>query len=101
MVCGIFAFIGTSASAEWGWYECTVSKAGVGGPRYEVNLSGSGIKGTSGTVSGWFEFHPEVQSQANVMIANILTAISMDYKVEVLLDPEITQSLYAVYLLPN
>jgi hypothetical protein len=105
MVCSLVFTFGTSAFAEdWGWYECTITKTGTGGSRFEVQLNGTKLSGasTASTIDAWFEFHPNVSSDiSKVLIATILTAMSTGSKVEVLVIPGTTKSLYALYLLTN
>ena len=105
MVCSLVVTFGTSAFAEdWGWYECTITKTGTGGSRFEVQLNGTKMSGasTAATINGWFEFHPNVTDDiSKVVIATILTTMSMGCKVEALVVPGTTKSLYALYLLPN
>ena len=103
MVFSLVILFGTNAFAEdWGWYECSITKTGTGGSRFEVKLNGTKIKGasTAATIDKWFEFHPNVSEDIRkVLIATILTAVSLDSKVEVLVIPDTTKSLYALYLL--
>jgi len=98
----VFLFA-TSAFAEWGWYTCTIEQSGYAGGRYLIRLSScTGTRGTAGTTpDSWKEFYASVSdSGENIMIANILTAISMGVQVDVLIDPDVRASLYALYLVP-
>jgi hypothetical protein len=100
VVC-VVTFLSVTDAFAWGWYKCTVARAGVGGVRFEVQLSGTGISGTSGSVNQWFEFHPDVTDEMRrFMVASILAAMNMEIQVEVLVIPGTTQSLYALYLSP-
>jgi hypothetical protein len=98
----IFLF-GTSAYADWGWYTCDIEQSGYAGGRYLIRLANcTGTRGTPGTTNDqWKEFYSAVSdSGQNIMIANILTAISLSVQVDVLIDPDIRASLYALYLVP-
>jgi hypothetical protein len=86
-----------SAADNWQWCECDVVKTGIGGGRYEFLLSGSFMNG-SGTVSGWYQIHPSSAQLQKEILAVALTAVSLGIKVEVLLIPDVTESIYAFYL---
>ena len=92
---------GTAASAadNWQWYECTVTKIGVGGGRYQFQLQGNNMYGgLPSSVNKWFEIHPNSALLQKEILAVVLTAVSLGKKVEVLLIPEVTKSIYAIYL---
>jgi hypothetical protein len=105
LVCSLVVAFGTSAFAEdWGWYECSIVKAGTAGARYRVLLNGTKTRGdsTAPTINQWFEFHSSVTGDnEKVMIATILSVLSMDSKVEALVIPGTRKSLYALYCLSN
>ena len=105
MVCSFIIVLGANAFAEdWGWYECTVVRAGTGGARFEVKLSGTKTSGasTATTINKWYEFHENITADiSRVVIATILTATSNGFKVEALVIPDRTKSLYALYLIPS
>ena len=101
VVCSLVVVFGTSAFAEdWGWYECSIVSAGIGGARFLVQLNGTKISGnsTAPTIDQWFVFHSTITfSNKKVMIASILTALGADSKVEALVIPGTRESLYALY----
>ena len=98
IVAAICLFSGAASAADnWQWCECDVVKVGVGGGRYEFLLSGNYKSGT-GSVNAWFEIHPSSTELKREILAVALTAASLGKKVEVLLIPEVTQSIYALYL---
>jgi hypothetical protein len=105
MVCSLVVTFGTSAFAEdYGWYECSIVKTGIGGSNYYVFLNGTKLSGASEapTINTAFTFHPIVTDvQENQMIAAILTALNAGLKVEALVHPTITNSLYALYVRAN
>ncbi len=89
----------TSAADNWQWYECTVIEFGVGGGRYEFMLSGNNTSGgTPSAINSWFEIHPSSENLKKEILAVVLTAVSLGKKVRVLLIPEVTKSIYALYL---
>jgi hypothetical protein len=95
-------FTGTAAYSEnWCWYECDVSKLGVGGTRYEFRLSGTKI-GTSSscvaTINNWYEIHANSLQLKEEILTIMLTAVSLGKKVEVLVIPDTKKSIYAIYL---
>jgi len=95
----VFALFGSTAAAtDWAWYECTITKIGIGGGRYEFQISGTGISGTTGEISGWYEIHPNALDLQKEILAVVLTAISLDKKVEICLQPGVTKSIYAIYM---
>ena len=100
LIFSLVVTFGTSAFAEdWGWYECTITKTGIGGSRFEVQLNGTKLSGasTAATIDQWFEFHPDVTDDiSKVLIATILTSMSMGSKIEALVLPGTTRS--EVYL---
>ncbi len=88
-----------SAADNWQWYECTVIEFGVGGGRYEFHLSGTNMYGGSpGGIDTWFEIHPSSAQLQKEIMAVVLTAVSLGKKVKVLVIPEVTKSIYAIYL---
>ena len=93
---------GSVASAEdWSWYECDVVKMGIGGGRYIFTLSGTkmypAMPGPA-SINSYYEIHPASIQYQKEILAIALTAVSLGQKVEVLLIPEITKSIYAFYL---
>ena len=86
-----------SAADNWQWCECTVVKAGIGGGKYEFFLSGNYTNGI-GSVNAWYQIHPASEMLRNEILAVALTAASLGKKVEVLLIPGVTESIYALYL---
>ena len=101
MVFAAVFLIGSVASAEnWSWYECDVVKMGMS-TRYEFQLSGtkmySSMPGPA-TINKWFEIHPASVSCKKEVLAVVLTAISLGKKVEILVDPDVTKSIYAIYM---
>jgi len=86
-----------SAADNWQWCECTVVKVGIGGGKYEFLLSGNYMNGI-GLVNAWFMIHPASEMLRNEILAVALTAASLGKKVEVLLVPGVTESIYALYL---
>ena len=105
MVCSLVFAFGTSAFAEnWGWYECSIVKAGIVGDSFKVQLKGTKIRGasTAPTISQLFEFHWRVMDGGEiVMIATILAAQSTNSKVEALVIPGNRKSLFALYCISN
>jgi len=106
MVCSLFVVFGTSAFAgEWGWYECTVTHAGVlGDGHYRIILNGTKMRGsaTVETIDRKFDFHPDLTKDTQkLMYATILTALSTGSKVEALVDPTERVSLYALIAISN
>jgi hypothetical protein len=94
--------VGSVASGEnWSWYECDAVKMGVGGGRYIFTLSGTkmfpNMPGPA-SVNTYYEVHPSSIQLQKEILAIALTAVSLGKKVEVLLIPEITKSIYALYL---
>jgi hypothetical protein len=95
---GLFSSI-ASAADNWQWYECSVLKVGVGGGRYEFQLSGTNMySGSPGSISAWYEIHPGSTQLEKEILAIVLASVSLGKKVQVLLIPELTQSIYAIYL---
>ena len=94
---GLFSSI-ASAADNWQWCVCDVLKVGVGGGRYEFLLSGN-YKSGGGSVNAWFEVHPSSAQFQKEILAIALTAVSLGKKVEVLLIPGVTASVYAIYLI--
>jgi hypothetical protein len=96
------AVFSTNALADdWSWYECSVTKMGVGGGRYEFKLSGTKLIDSMpgpNTINQWFEIHPDSIQLQKEVLAIILTAVSTGKKIEVLVLPTITKSIYAVYM---
>jgi hypothetical protein len=54
--------------------------------------------GPEQTVNTYYEVHPSSIQLQKEILAIALTAVSLGKKVEVLLIPEITKSIYALYL---
>ena len=89
----------SAASANWTWYECTVTHLGVGGNRYEFRLSGNTMYGGSPSViNSWYEIYPDCAITQKEVLVIVLTAISLGKTVEVLLEPGVVKSIYAIYL---
>lgn len=93
------------AADNWQWYECTVTKVGAGGGRYEFLFLGTNMypdtpaSGYNGPIGGtWYEIHPSSTQLQKEILAVVLTASSLGKKVEVLLIPEVTKSIYAIYM---
>jgi hypothetical protein len=105
IVCFLVVTSGASAFAEdWGYYKCTITKAGPAGNDFRALLNCTKIRGasTAETIHQWFEFHPYVTDDAaKVMTATILCALSTGSKVEALVYPGTMKSLWVLYLLPN
>ena len=99
IIVAAICLFGSVASAvdNWQWCECSVVRVGVGGGRYEFLLSGNYMQG-SGSVNAWFEIHPASAQFQQEILAIALTAVSLGKKVEVLLIPGVTKSIYALYL---
>lgn len=99
IVTAICLFASGALADNWQWYECSIAKAGVGGGRYEFMLSGTNMYGgyPSG-INSWYEIHPASAQQQKEVLAILLTAASLGKKVEVMLIPEVTKSIYALYL---
>jgi hypothetical protein len=95
----ICLFASSALADNWQWYECSVVKAGVGGGRYEFLLSGTNMYGGSPSgINSWYEIHPASAQQQKEILAILLTAASLGKKIEVLMIPEVTKSIYAIYL---
>ncbi len=100
IVAAICLFSSSVPAAEnWQWCVCDVLKMGVGGGRYEFQLAGT-YKYGPGAVNAWFEVHPSSAQLQKEILAIAMTAVTLGKKVEVLLIPGVTASLYAIYLIP-
>jgi hypothetical protein len=98
IVAATFFFSSAASAADnWQWCECDVVKTGIGGGRYEFLLSGNYLTG-GGSVNGWYQIHPSCAQLQREILAVALTAVSLGLKVEVLLIPGVTESIYALYL---
>jgi hypothetical protein len=84
----------TDASAELGWYNCTVNYAGPGGDTIYIKLGDTA--NTPAFVNKWFVANENMQNQ---MLAVALTAMTNNQTVRVRVDPTIRYpTIYAMYL---
>jgi hypothetical protein len=84
----------TDASAELGWYVCTVKKVGPGGDTIFIKLGDTA--NTPAFANKWFVASENMQNQ---MLAIALTAMTNDQTVRVRVDPTIKYpTVHSMYL---